>query len=368
MDNSDIGFRRMAKENVLTTEETCRILGRTRQQLNNLLRQKKIEVFKETSNSNLFWRPDIYELRRKLERECPRRYHEILGYSTKKSLEAFHRLKLNKDDVEEIYVFGNWADAIQKNFFNVCGEEMPDTLTNIEAARFILVMKDGEEHWFGALTCGYCGEGCRGTQIVLEELGVLDSCENDGSQVASIISGNRIVHFYREGGYWQIENEVSVVDDEDSFRWEKNGILMAECDFFRYNGRLVLTQGLRVKMTLGDVRVPDIEVLEKCFFFIPNPVSVELFSKEEALRSGRYRFTRAETYIYQICIRDSCERELWIAYPIEDVITTKPQSMRDLFGALGIEVEEETLTDKIRIFLGICPRKIFRRYSIGGEN
>ena len=40
----DVGLKAMAQANVLTTEETCSILNRTRQQLNNLLRKNEIEV------------------------------------------------------------------------------------------------------------------------------------------------------------------------------------------------------------------------------------------------------------------------------------------------------------------------------------
>ena len=200
MEFRDVGLKAMAQANVLTTEETCSILNRTRQQLNNLLRKNEIEVFKATSNGNLFWKPEVYELLRKINRDSGRKYHEIHGYSTSKSVEAFKRLEINPDDVEQVYVFLSDRDAIQKNFYNIRDVEMPDTLTNIEAARFIIILNNEDEYWFDGLTCGYGGEGCGGSETVLSELGIL---ERGKHAVNSIISSNRFLHFYRENGTWK---------------------------------------------------------------------------------------------------------------------------------------------------------------------
>ena len=95
------GEKAFAKTNVLSTEETCKILGRSRQQLNNLIKSNNIEVFKALSNSNLFWRPEVYELLRKLNREKSRVLHEVYGYYTSQALEAFHALNIDKEKVEE---------------------------------------------------------------------------------------------------------------------------------------------------------------------------------------------------------------------------------------------------------------------------
>ena len=50
------GVRLAALKNILTTEETCNILERSRQQLNNLIKGGDITVFKSTTNGNLFMR------------------------------------------------------------------------------------------------------------------------------------------------------------------------------------------------------------------------------------------------------------------------------------------------------------------------
>jgi len=47
------------KQNILTTEEVCSILSRTRQQLNNYIKQNQITPYIKTSNGNLFWKPEV---------------------------------------------------------------------------------------------------------------------------------------------------------------------------------------------------------------------------------------------------------------------------------------------------------------------
>lgn len=88
-------------------------------------------------------------------------------------------------------MFFSHRDAILKNFYNVNEVEMPDTLTMVEAARFIIVMNDGREYWFDGFTCGYSGQGCGGTEDVLSDLGILEK----EYPVNPIISSSRMLHF-----------------------------------------------------------------------------------------------------------------------------------------------------------------------------
>ena len=48
------GFKKIAQQNVLSTDEACEILGRTRQQLNNYIKSGRLEILKSTKNGNLF--------------------------------------------------------------------------------------------------------------------------------------------------------------------------------------------------------------------------------------------------------------------------------------------------------------------------
>ena len=79
------GFKKIAQQNVLSTDETCEILGRTRQQLNNYVKSGSLEILKSTKNGNLFWRPDVYYLAKQIHKERIRHHHEILGGSTSRA-------------------------------------------------------------------------------------------------------------------------------------------------------------------------------------------------------------------------------------------------------------------------------------------
>lgn len=360
----DTGAKAMAQANVLTTEETCQILNRTRQQLNNLLRKEEIEVFKATTNGNLFWKPDVYELLRKINRDTGRKFHQIYGYTTGESLEAFRELNINPDEVEQVYVFLRHRDAIQKNFYNIKDVEMTDTLTNIEAARFIIILNDEyeTEYWFDGLTCGYGGEGCGGTETVLCQLGIISK---GGARLNPIISSNEVLHFFREDGKWKYKGEDSNGDESMDFFWrQKNDLKGIESYYYRYNGSLVLTQDAQYKKTFGEVTTPVKEVLLKALYFTPNPVIVEFLTKEEAMSTGRYQVRYSETLVYQIIIKDMSDRELWLNYPIEDIIKSNPQTMREVFEMMELEVEEEKLPQKLKYLLGLSPRKIYGKYSV----
>ena len=62
------------------------------------------------------------------------------------------------------------------------------------------------------------------------------------------------------------------------------------------------------------------------------------------------------------------DRELWLTYPIEEIARRNPQSMGEIFEVIGIKIEEDTLPQKLRYLLGLSPRKIFGRHSVGGEH
>lgn len=359
------GVRLAALKNILTTEETCNILERSRQQLNNLIKGGDITVFKSTTNGNLFWRPDVYELLRKINRERPREIHAILGCSTDKSWEEYKELNLDKEEIDQIFVFFSHRDAILKNFYNIVEVEMPDSLTMVEAARFIIVMNDGTEYWFDGFTCGYSGQGCGGTENVLSDLGVL---EKGKKNINPIISSSRMLHFWKDNNEWKHEGSASITEEHhiDSFS-EENLLGIEEC-FYRYNGHLVLTQGARYKRVLGEVPEPSREVLFKSLYFVPNPVSVEFLSKEEALNTGHFENRYGETILYQVVIRDLSDRELWLNYPFDNLPEKKQHSMKELMDVLGVKVEEQTTSEKILSWLSQKPRNIYKEYRIEENN
>lgn len=162
------GFKKIAQKNVLSTDETCEILGRTRQQLNNYVKSGSLEILKSTKNGNLFWRPDVYYLAKQIHKERIRHHHEILGGSTSQAYQAAKNLNLNPREISEIYVFFEEKDAIEKDFYYLDTLETPDTLIAIHAPNFVIIMEDETEYWFDGFNCGYGGEGPSGTEDILD--------------------------------------------------------------------------------------------------------------------------------------------------------------------------------------------------------
>lgn len=361
MNENYSGEKAIAQRNVLSTEEVCKIIGRSRQQLNNLIRHDDIEVFKTLSNGNLFWRPEVYELLRKINREQPRQVHRVYGGSTEKALRAFHTLDIDAEHVEEVYIFFSHRDAILKNFYNIKEVEMPNTLTRVEGARFILIMDSGEEVWFEGLTCGYSGAGCVGAEYALSELGIIEKAD----PINSIISSNRMLHFYRnEGKTWEYTGEPSLFEEHGINSFSEDNLLGIEEDLYRYNGYLVLTQSSRYRNVFGEVPEPSKAVLFKSLYFVPNPVSVEFLTEEDAMSTGHFQTSYGNTVIYQIIIRDVSDRELWLNYPFKEIPKNKQHNMKELLNVLGVKVEEQTLADRFLDWLNARPRNIYRHYDL----
>lgn len=355
------GEKAIALRNVLSTEEVCKIIGRSRQQLNNLIRNGDIEVFKALSNGNLFWRPEVYELLRKINREQPREVHEVYGESTEKAIRAFHALDIDADHVEEVYVFFSHRDAILKNFYNIKEVEMPNTLTRVEGTRFIIIMDYGEEYWFEGLTCGYGGKGCGGTEDILSELGIIEKIY----PINTIISGNRMLHFYRnEDRTWAYTGEPSIFEEHEINTFSEENLLGVDEDLYRYNGHLVLTQSSRYRDVFGEVPEPSKAVLFKSLYFVPNPVSVEFLSEVDAMKTGHFQTTYGNTVIYQIIIRDVSDRELWLNYPFKEIPQNKQHNMKELLNVLGVKVEEMSLADRFLDWLNVRPRNIYGHYDL----
>lgn len=358
--NDDNGIKRIAKDNVITTDESCEILGRTRQQLNNYVRNGDIEIFKPTKNGNLFWRPDVYRLAHMIHKKRVREHHEILGGTTGQAYEAIEKLKLNPNEISEIYVFFLHNDAIQRDFYNLCAVEMPDTLIEVEAPRFVVIMNDGTEHWLEGFTCGYGGVGPSGTEDTLVRWGIIDKRGDDG--VDGRIWNSSILHIVRE------ENEWNFITEESCYRYVENRLEGNHWDeigvsFYYFNQKLVLTQENLYRSIMDRKRAIPTELLLKYIDFIPQPSTVQFLSYDTAIETGHFSVSFSKTIAYQIIIKDVMDRELWIQYPFEEIPNEKQHNMKELLEMLGMEVEDASFIEKAKQWFSAKPRWINKTYS-----
>ena len=344
-------LKALEQMNVITTEETCSILNRTRQQLNNLLRKNEIEIFKKTSNGNLFWRTDVYKLLQKINKDVARKHHDIYGCTVSEAVAAFKELRINLNEVEQVHIFSNDEDSIKSGYYNLKDVEMPNTLTDIEPARFIMVMRNGEEYWFGGLSCGYDMESCQGSETVLSELGIL---KKENNNINVIISLYKVLHFYKEDGNWRYTGE-NFTDDDRNCCWGRKVWRDIESPYFRYNGNLVLTQEEECK-TFKRVERSDNETLMKLLYITPNPTIVEILTKTEALETGHFRVGYSESHIFQIVIKDFSKQELWLECPIDTIMKAKVKSIKDICEMVGIVINDDAMPNKLKYLLSVKPR------------
>lgn len=186
--------------------------------------------------------------------------------------------------------------------------------------------------------------------------------------VNPIISSSRMLHFWRDNGTWQHIGSESVTEEHHMDSFSERDLLGIEECFYRYNGHLVLTQGARYRSVFGEIKEPSKEVLLKSLYFVPNPVSVEFLSKEEALSTGHFENRYGETILYQVVIKDVSDRELWLNYPFEKLPEKKQHSMKELMDVLGVKLKDQTVPEKIVGWLSQKPRNIYREYRIEENN
>lgn len=345
------GLKKIAQQNVLSTDEACEILGRTRQQLNNYIKSGRLEILKSTKNGNLFWRPDIFLLSKQIHQERIREHHEILGGSTSQATQAVKNLNLNPQEISEIYVFFEGKDAIEKNFYCLETLETPDTLIAIQAPNFVVIMKDETEYWFDGLNCGYSGEGPSGTETILDYWGILKKSKDN---FTNFIKSTSILHIINDNNTWTLYKEKSHYLSNDEL-YDRIKIHL-----YSFNKKLVLTQENASQSYTNSV---PLEILTKYIDFIPQPVSIEFLSKEKALESGHFSVAFSKTILYQIIIRDITDRELWIEYPFEIIPPKEQQSMLDFLHMLDIKITDKSFIEKAKQWFGAKPRWINHIYT-----
>lgn len=348
--NSNDGMRKLAEINVLSTEQTCEILNRTRQQVNNLVHVGDIIPLKKMSRCNLFWKPDILNYAEYKYAKNKDEHHEIIRVAPHKAITEFERLGISGKKIDEIFIYFDSKDAIEDNFFNLLGPTDKNTLIPVEAPTFVVIC-DSCEYWFSGINCGYAGVGPRSTEELLIHLGILIKEEE---KVNSIISDSSIIYISRDNDEWTIETKESYfrnAEKEDSY-----GETLAH--LYHYNQKLVLACENNNLFDCWNERTS--AYLSRYADFMHSPTTIEFLSYEEALNSGHFTIIFNNTIVFQIIIRDAFGKELWLPHPSEERINLRNPSIQDVLCINGIELDKENFTEKVNRWLGIKVRLLNR--------
>lgn len=264
-----------------------------------------------------------------------RQYHEILGTSTDRALEAFYKCNINPDEVTDVYVYFSSWDSILDGRYNLLsdGNDDSDIPIDLDSPRFIIKTID-KEYWFHGLTCGYAGQGCGGSQDILLKLGII---EEDEYYVKYEIQAYRCLHYFKENGKWTYVGEESRYDKYyDGIREN------SQIDLFSYNDNLTISQSYRYPFRysrLSEVVEPEYEWFVASMYFINDPVELELIKVDEPEKKILGAINTNPSY--QVIVRDRSGRELWLDYPFNDIPDEKRTNLYRFISELGFNVPRE---------------------------
>ena len=113
----------------------------------------------------------------------------------------------------------------------------------------------------------------------------------------------------------------------------------------------------KFKNDIKKVDAVDIDIRE-CISFIPNPISIEIYSKNSAFQTCHFELKRSNTIYYQIIITDIDCKELWLECMDNTLLSSlySQKSIFTLLKVLGVEIKDKALLDNEKQWLETCPR------------
>lgn len=334
-------FDKYIKENMLFTSEVCKILGVSRQQISNLVKQGKLSPLKENANAAIFLKSDIdaYIAEKMLWNIHYK--NEIIGNgNTFHSRKHFDLIEELHDEIVEVHLYFHNQDAMFDGYYTLQGRYQRNTLLGLEAPTCVMKLADGKEYWYNGFNCGYGGTGPNGSYDALIKLKVPEA-------LAKRLFYTEKISFYKVGETWEMVNRAGSITESN--------YLDLDCNICLYNDILVLVQTKEEKYK-KEKKYKDF--LEKYSFFIPKPIEITFFSREEALDTGHYISTFRHSTIYQIVIKDASGNELWLDYQFdENLPIKKQQNIEEIMKKIGIEIpkNKESLSKRIKEWLNIVP-------------
>lgn len=149
-------FNRYIKEKMLFTSEVCKILGVSRQQVSNLVKQGKLIPLKENPNASIFLKSDTDAyIAEKMSWNIHCR-NEIIGNgNTFHSRKHFDLIEKLHGEITELHLYFHSQDAMFDGYYTLQGRYQRDTLLGLEAPTCVMKLTNGKEYWYDGFNCGY---------------------------------------------------------------------------------------------------------------------------------------------------------------------------------------------------------------------
>lgn len=343
---SDYVLRTFLAENLLTTSEVSEMLQVSRQRVVDLVKSGKLEPVKQSTQGYIFLRADVENLKMKgidIEFRVPR-FVELSG-TTRVSVAFFEENISKMKEINTISIYFDPLDAAYDNFYLPNGRYYGN-LQQVITPHMVLRDTEGTEMWLGGCNCGYYGEGPHGSAAILKRLGFTEQ------QIAPVFTYRIVKYFLEEG-------EIEIITSDSSFDKKSSHQNTHPIDdhalLFFMNDHLVLIQE-------DTYRTDTISLLRRYRKFAPNPTEVLILTDEQAKSFG-YQIpplpgTRTYgTQIYNVIIRDSSGREIWLHANISKKPLSRQEPLIRILEECGLQLPERTFLSDLSSWLNVIIHK-----------
>ena len=327
-------YKRFLARNILLTHEVAEKLNVSRQRVSILHKEGELVPVKSTANGSVYLLQDVVQYMEK--KGILPRYTNLRSpkyvcekSSTRDNVTYFKKHVVHLGSIERISIFFEDIDAAIENYFLTLEEFRYGDLISLSIPHMVISDSNGNEMWLPGCNCGYGGGGPHGSSEVLQMIGIPKNL------IENVFFHPIVKYIKDEDGNW----EVNVRESDFDSRLRDN-YKNAHANMYWHHGRLTLLQDDRWS------RGKSIEVLEKYWAFIPNPVEYILFSDDEqAIDYGFFNPSNQYGYktgAYRLVIRDYTGRQLWLEPYIEKNRTIDKQSeLKDILEACGFVIEKK---------------------------
>lgn len=329
-------FRDFAKKNVLLTQEVSEILGVSRQQINNLVKQGKLTPVKETSKASLFLRADVDEYQAKKRNGNVITKEEIIGNNyTEDVLAHFKSIEERHIEIHTIHFYFNKEEAIFDGYYCIDEVYKKDAPLRLDAPTCVMIMNSGEKLYYKGINCGYSGTGPTASYKILLSIGV-------SSEDAEMVRVSQKISYYKDEEGWHVADRTDAIVNKDYPN--------TDCTICKYNDSLVLIQ----KNEDNYKKETNLKAfMKKYSFFIPRPIGYSAMSRKHAIESGHYLTSYDYEGVHQLVVKDASGNELWLEGNNEFIPVKKLQTLESILKKAGFDIpkEEQSLPDAIREWL-----------------
>lgn len=340
------------KNNVLVVSEVMQLLNVSRQMVREYVKKGVLIPAKETPNGMLFLKDDVLEYSKKgyynqVERSMFKK-KEIIGEGvTWRGVAYFENNVSEYENINSVRIYFHEYDALLDNYFTLEDDYAENQLIRVKSPLFVIGFTNGEEIWLDSCNCGYGGEGPHGSEAIMRKIGI------DQEKINELFYCKKISYF-KENDEWLVEKpEEKTQKIEEKLLREMSD---ASGTVYLFNGHLVLLENSKYNVYRDDKTH---QFIEKYIDFIPQPVSIMVLSKEEAMQTGHCNWNFGNPIYYQVILKDRSGRELWFQrYIDENVPINNQKSIQEILSEVGFDFKngKKNWTEYIKEWINYKPR------------